>query len=312
MRSVGADNLWGKFVNLGFLGVIRVICQQLIGPSYSGSFFLRLADAISRTRIPEKLIKLCPIATNQAWSKRVAAMDILAKQSLDQDFTALEIGTWFGEGSTKIWGKYLKPGARLFLCDSWTKYASEVDIKKTPTYSSMDKLHHIAINSVLKKVYELEERTGGEVIVIRGKSAHVMASLKPETFDFVYVDGSHYYWDVFRDIELAKMLIKDGGCLCGDDLEADPCAEIETIAREHLDHDFITVRMSDGREISFHPGVALAVSQQIGAVNREQGFWWVWRQGNSWVCQRPLSQEQPCSFQPHTTAPAECVSDGRL
>ena len=110
----------------------------------------------------------------------------------------------------------------------------------------MDKLHHIAINSVLKKVYELEERTGGEVIVIRGKSAHVMASLKPETFDFVYVDGSHYYWDVFRDIELAKMLIKDGGCLCGDDLETEPCAEIEAIAREHLDHDFITVRMSDG------------------------------------------------------------------
>ncbi len=310
MKSSHANTLWGKFLNLGFLGLMRVLFQQLIGPSYSGSIYLKVANSISRTRIPEKLIKLCPVATNQAWSRRAAAMDILAMQVLGKNFTALEIGTWFGEGSTQIWGKYLKPGARLFLCDSWTKYASEIDVKKTPTYSSMDKLHHIAINSVLRKVYELEEASGGEVIVLRGKSAHVMPALKPETFDFIYIDGSHYYRDVLQDIEWAKMLIKDGGCLCGDDLETDPTSEIKAIAREHLDHDFITARMSDGREVSFHPGVALAVAQQIGTVNREHGFWWVWRQGNSWVCRRPLDDEQSRSCPPVVVMQPESACDG--
>lgn len=99
---------------------------------------------------------LCPIATNQAWAMRAVAMDTLASQVLGKEFTALEIGTWFGEGSTQIWGKYLKPGARLFLCDPWTTYASELDVKKAPTYSLMDKLHHIAINSALKKYMNLK------------------------------------------------------------------------------------------------------------------------------------------------------------
>jgi hypothetical protein len=93
------------------------------------------------------------------------------------------------EGSTQIWRKYLRLGSRLILCGPWTKYASDQDVKKAPTYSLMDKLHHIAINSALKKVYELKETSGGEVIVVQGKSAHVMAHLKPKSFNFIYIDG---------------------------------------------------------------------------------------------------------------------------
>jgi len=285
------EALRGKAKGLGSLGLIRAMFQMLIGPSYSGSLFFRIADAISRSSIPECLIQLCPVATNQAWPMRAAVMNMLAKQVLDKQFTALEIGTWFGEGSTQIWGKFLKPGSRLILCDPWTKYASEQDVKKSPTYSLMDKLHHIAINSALKKVYELEETSGGEVIVVRGKSAHVMAQLKPESFDFIYIDGSHYYRDVSKDIELAKVLVRDGGCICGDDLEVDPTAELKAIARGHMEQDFVSVRVADGREVSFHPGVALAVGQQFEAVNREHGFWWVWRHNNSWVRQPPLIRE---------------------
>lgn len=146
----------------------------------------------------------------------------------------------------------------------------------------MDKVHHIATNSTLKKVYELERKSGGELIVMRGRSAHVMIYLKPDTFDFIYIDGSHYYQDVLRDIELAKVLVKDGGCICGDDLEVDPTPEIETIAQRNMGEDFISATMSDGRKVSFHPGVALAVAQHMGVVNREHGFWWIWRQGNAW------------------------------
>lgn len=95
-----------------------------------------------------------------------------------------------------------------------------------------------------------------------------------------------------RDSELAKVLVRDGGCICGDDLEVDPTAELEAIARGHMEQDFISVRVADGREVSFHPGVALAVGQQFEAVNREHGFWWVWRQSNSWTLRPSQSREQ--------------------
>lgn len=93
------------------------------------------------------------------------------------------------EGSTLIWRKYLRPVSRLILCGPWTKYASEQGVKKVPTYSLMDKLHHIAINSALKKGYELKETSGGEVIVVQGRSAYVMAHLKSKPFDFIDIDG---------------------------------------------------------------------------------------------------------------------------
>jgi hypothetical protein len=178
MMSQGFRSLGNKIKSQGFFGLTRIMLQKLLGPSYSGSTFFAIADAILRSTLPDRLIRLCPVATNQAWAMRAVPMDKTASQVLSPPCTALETGTWFGEGSTQIWGKYLKPGSRLILCDPWTKYASEQDVKKSPTYYLMDKLHHIAINSALKKVYELEETSGGEAIVVRGKSAHVMAHLK--------------------------------------------------------------------------------------------------------------------------------------
>lgn len=208
----------------GVLLSAKIVAQKLLGPLYTGTTLSRVADLVSRNSIPEYLVRLCPVAINQAWAARVAPMDRLACQVLAKPFIALEIGTWFGEGSTQIWGKYLKPGSQLILCDTWTKYLSERDANVAPAYSLMNNLYHVALNSTLKKVYELERVTGGEIVVIRGKASHVMKHLKPRTFDFIYIDGSHYYEDVRRDIDLAKILIKDGGCICGDDLEVTPSA----------------------------------------------------------------------------------------
>ncbi len=277
----------------GVLFSVKIVAQKLLGPLYTGATLSRIADRVARNNIPEYIVRLCPVEMNQAWLARTAPMDRLARQLLAKPFTALEIGTWFGEGSTQIWGKYLKPGSQLILCDPWSKYLSEDDAHAAPAYSLMNNLYHVAINSTLKKVYELERATGGEIVVIRGKSARVMMHLKPQTFDFIYIDGSHYYDYVRKDIALAKILIKDGGCICGDDLEVALSApEIEALARKNIDKDFIYATLADGTPVNFHPGVALAVAEEIGAVNQEHGFWWVWRRNGAWDLGPPAGQRQ--------------------
>ncbi|MGH8641991.1 MAG: class I SAM-dependent methyltransferase, partial [Burkholderiales bacterium] len=260
----------------GVLFSAKIVAQKLLGPLYTGVTLSRIADLVSRNNIPEYMVRLCPVEMNQAWGARVTPMERLAREALAGPFTALEIGTWFGGGSTQVWGKCLKPGSLLMLCDPWSRYLSEGDANAIPAYSLMNNLYHVAINSTLKKVYELERTTGGEIVVIRGKAARVMTHLKPQTFDFIYIDGSHYYEDVRRDIALSKTLIKDGGCICGDDLEVALSApEIEALAWKNIDKDFIYATLADGSPVNFHPGVALAVAKEIGTVNQEHGFWWV-------------------------------------
>lgn len=64
---------------------------------------------------------------------------------------------------------------------------------------------------------------------------------------------------------------------------------------EHLKprmFDFIYSALADGTPVNFHPGVALAVAEEIGAVNQEHGFWWFWLRNGVWHLERPAGQLQ--------------------
>jgi predicted O-methyltransferase YrrM len=199
---------------------------------------------------------------------------------LSSTFVALEIGTWFGEGSTSIWAKHLKKGSQLFLIDNWAEYISDADKATDSAYSAMDSVHHIAINSTLKKVYGYQEMSGGEIFVLRGKASRLCRFFQPGTFDFIYIDGSHYYEEVQEDIRLAKSLIKDGGIICGDDLEVEPTAARMELARRNVHRDFIK---SEEDNLSFHPGVLLAVYEHFPAVTNNAGIWAVEKRGGDWI-----------------------------
>ena len=43
--------------------------------------------------------------------------------------------------------------------------------------------------------------------------------LPRHAFDIAFIDGDHAYTAVLRDLQAACELIRDGGILCGDDLE---------------------------------------------------------------------------------------------
>lgn len=140
----------------------------------------------------------------------------------------------------------------------------------------MNDLSRTALNASLNVVDSFE---GKNVTIMRGHSAHVLRLLNEGSFDFVYVDGSHYYSDVKADIGLAKRLVRDGGILCGDDLERDPYPFLVEYARECLDQDCVTLEGGG----YFHPGVMLAVHEEVGDVSNFSGFWACRKDGDVFV-----------------------------
>ena len=242
--------------------------------------YRRLANGIARSTVPETLVAASGIVVDQAWPERRVAMQAFAEKHLNGPFVALEIGTWFGDGSTAIWASRLSEGARLFLVDSWREYVSRADKASSTAYAGMDDVHRVAIHAALHRIYRYERERPGEIVLLRGKAAGIGRLFQPNSFDFVYIDGSHYYADVVEDVRMAKRLVKDGGIICGDDLELSPSEARLALARANLDRDFIE---GDIAGAWFHPGVLLAVAEEFGSVSNSAGFWSVVRRGDRWL-----------------------------
>lgn len=62
-----------------------------------------------------------------------------------------------------------------------------------------------------------EARANGLVTIHEGDSAKNMAAMADGTFDWIYIDGDHYYEGVKRDIEASVPKLKDGGLLVFND-----------------------------------------------------------------------------------------------
>jgi predicted O-methyltransferase YrrM len=229
----------------------------------------------------DALLALSPVATNQAWEARREVMKEVFTASFKKPIRGVEIGTWFGRGSTKIWLNNIPEGSTLTLVDSWRKFLSSADAESSAASTQlMDAVPHSAIVSTLKEIYR-HEASGKrvDVIVVRGKSAASLGQLKDRAFDFIYVDGSHYYADAKQDMADAKRLARDDFALvCGDDYELMGDEALLEIARKNLNHDFVALPNGPG----FHPGVMLAIAEEFGQVNMRKGFWWIYRRNGQW------------------------------
>jgi hypothetical protein len=112
------------------------------------------------------------------------------------------------------------------------------------------------------------------LIQIRADSKDLSELFNPKMkFDIIYIDGSHVYKDVQRDLEFAIRQISIGGLICGDDLDLGLGLDKSyfDLALENLEMDLVV--LPDGN--SFHPGVLLALSEKFQNVESSKGFWWV-------------------------------------
>jgi hypothetical protein len=215
------------------------------------------------------LIRLSGVHTHQLWKEREQVLeDYLAKKISGKKLNILEVGSWFGLGSTKKFIKHMNSSSNLFLVDPWEKYSRTDEI---PTTSKMN----IFVNSAYNSVYELVEKNKNKnIFIIKAQFEKLDDFLKEDYFDFIYIDGSHYYHSVMQDIKISKKIIKRGGVICGDDLDLGINETLYKIAKDNIEKDLYI--FDDGR--AFHPGVYLAVydsftKEQKSRIYTKNGFW---------------------------------------
>jgi predicted O-methyltransferase YrrM len=192
----------------------------------------------------------------------------------------LEIGAWAGH-SVLTWaeaiGKFERDGTILCV-DPWGRYLAAEDLKAaTGAYRAMDAATDLDLiyGLFLHNIGFADKST--RVDHIRGRFDEVTPYLADAQFDIVYIDGSHYYADVAHDIAAARRLVRDGGLVCGDDLEHQLADVDATFVRANIAKDYAV----DPKGRGLHPGVTLAVAEAFGRVADYSGFWIMRREGDA-------------------------------
>lgn len=215
---------------------------------------------------------------------RYAILARVARQVLRGRVTSdiLEIGSWAG-ASALTFGSVLrelgKENGRILCVDRWEPYFEETD--RSFHYTAMT---NAMASGQIEQLFRHNVRVGGldKMVEVRKVDSRIaLSELDSETFDVVYLDGSHKNDDVMHDIEQAKRLIRQGGIICGDDLElarseVDPAAHRSAL---ESNADFVFDPLSGHW---YHPGVTEAVAESFSNVWRWYGLWGVEREGDGW------------------------------
>ena len=115
----------------------------------------------------------------------------------------LEIGCF--EGRSTVWmieNLFGPGGGQLFCVDAWAE--------TPPTERAFDKNVQIALSN--RPEVSLQKLKGNSTLVL----PELIASHR-DTFDVVYVDGSHDAADVLCDLTIAFLLCRSGGLMICDD-----------------------------------------------------------------------------------------------
>lgn len=198
-------------------------------------------------------------------------------QRKEKEYNIVEIGSWAGE-SAILWAEQLKKvnvNGKVICIDPWTLY-DEIASKTHPKRSTRYRMKKATSRDIIFKLFLHNIDASGHDDVVRyfrGSSNDLLPLLRENFFDLVFIDGSHFYKNVKKDIENAMQITRDGGVICGDDLELqkldlDPSIDLDKI------------RLSDGdtpveyMTIPTHLGVTLAVWDTFKTeISSWNGFW---------------------------------------
>ena len=192
----------------------------------------------------------------------------------------LEVGSFFGASSlTWAFGcHYYKVNTASIICvDSWQPYLKP---EENPVNSDVNKWleQGIVFDIFSHNINTLPPEIN--VLPICGKSHNILPVLKQNNFDIVYLDADHSYGNVKGDILNAMPLVKDGGFLCGDDLNI----QLYELKDKHYIYQNknkdVFINPENGK--TYHPGITLAVAETIGTVSSYGGFWLMQKKDGKW------------------------------
>ena len=124
--------------------------------------------------------------------------------------------------------------------------------------------------------------TRDRVEIYRDDSDAVLKKMVGRQFDLIFAYGTHSYVTVKSDIENAMPLIRDGGILCGDDLEMLISESNPPITLKWAEMG-VEYALDPASGIWFHPGVTVAVAGLFGEVWRKGAAWAVQKSAGQWV-----------------------------
>jgi hypothetical protein len=133
---------------------------------------------------------------------------VLAPYVGQPDLHYLEIGTY--EGRSFVWmldNVFTHPTSR----------ATGIDINLRP-----ELLHNISV-----------ARANDRVVLYEGRSEQALRSLRADTVDVAYIDGSHRLYDCLSDAVRVWPLVRDGGVVIFDDYEYNLTSDREAVGPVH-------------------------------------------------------------------------------
>ena len=203
----------------------------------------------------------------------IATVEYLKKEKNTDFIDVLEIGSWFG-ASTLSWGQglslYFDNKSSITCIDAWEPFFDmEVHDKKDYALEMENLLEsNFAYEAFLHNIGILQDKIN--VNHIKGKSEVILPQIKEKQYDIIFIDADHTYNPVKTDIYNSLKLLKEGGIICGDDLNLQMHEVDNIFAKKNRDKDFIN---DPKTKKNYHPGVTLAVHEFFGNVSSWGGFW---------------------------------------
>ena len=153
--------------------------------------------------------------------------DLLAR--VPRGGVCAEIGVWQGEFSSRI--LELTAPSKLHLIDPWAFQ---------PEFSARGYGGRVAKSQAeMDRLYERVRArfaTRANVAIHRDTSTHGLGEFRDGFFDWVYIDGNHYYDYVREDLHLALQKVRPGGLITGDDYD---WGALEGFPVRQAVHDFL-------------------------------------------------------------------------
>lgn len=155
------------FQREGFIGYIKYAASLLREWFLRKNPFvtfpvLRIIISLDKLRSPKILYQLIGIKRDQAVTERMHQLKILLVNNLSEGAKIMEIGSWFGEGSTRVILENAPRNSTVFIIDSWTPYTSVSDRGSRfdwlfNFYKTMDDLTFSAFHNISRVILDYEK-----------------------------------------------------------------------------------------------------------------------------------------------------------
>ncbi len=202
-------------------------------------------------------------------------VDLVAYRPL----TILEIGSWAG-GSLNAWDQQASDYRTKFIViDQWAPYLNDPEsechqvIDQAARSGQAEKLfwHNV-------KTLRIDKR----LRVYKASSRQVLPQLANDSVDIAFIDGDHRYGVVKLDILETMPLVREGGVICGDDLQI----KFSDISDDKQDEHYGYIQSNRPNAhlsgVFYHPGVTQAVAEIFGTVSTSGRVWAMQKVGGFW------------------------------